>query len=621
MNGSDLSMNTVHDPNSLRWWIFQGNPKYYNVIGAVADLNTLTWAVNQYGKQIKKGDKAYIWVSGPKGGIIASGTILCDPEMKEPVKDDPYNLERDHATPFRAVDIQLERRFVITRTSLLADERTKSLQILVQPNATNFPVTQDQASAIENILVGGTEPEGSTGQTVVSSVSNRKYWMYAPGEGARLWDEFFSEGIMGLGWDELGDLRQYSTKEAMKKKMKAIYGEEYSYKNAAHATWQFANDIRPGDIVFAKRGVSKILGRGIVTSTYMFDETRDEYNHTHRINWTHRGEWKVDERIIMKTLTDITPYTDYHKRLESMFAETEDSDLDQVEESAIYETYTKEDFLSEVFTSEKDYIALKGLLLKKKNLILQGPPGVGKTYAAERLAYSIMGQKDTSRVRVVQFHQSYSYEDFVMGFRPDGQGFSLKHGPFYDFCKEAEPDDREYFFIIDEINRGNLSKIFGELLMLIENDKRGEKHAIRLLYSDEQFHVPDNVHIIGMMNTADRSLALIDYALRRRFAFFEFQPGFQTEGFKKHQASVDNKKFDALVEVVNAMNRAISDDNSLGEGFQIGHSYFTESAVDDEWLSGLVEFELIPLIKEYWFDEPPKVQQWEQKLRGAINGA
>src|SRR5699024_7318145 len=154
------------------------------------------------------------------------------------------------------------------------------------------------------------------------------------------------------------------------------------------------------------------------------------------------------------------------------------------------------------------------------------------TYAAKRLAYSVIGEQDRSRVQIVQFHQSYSYEDFLMGYRPrESGGFTLTEGPFYRFCEDARADDPTppYFFIIDEINRGNISKIFGELLMLIESDKRGTE--LRLLYKHESFSVPPNVHIIGMMNTADRSLAVLDYALRRRFGFFEMAPGFRTEGF------------------------------------------------------------------------------------------
>ncbi len=460
--------------------------------------------------------------------------------------------------------------------------------------------------------------ETHQGPTTLDKGSDKKcYWMYAPGEGSYLWDEFYTKGIMGIGWDELGDLNQYPTKESMKEKMKITYGEEYSYKNSGHATWQFVNEMKIGDVIFVKKGLKKIIGRGVVTSDYIFDESREEYRHIHKVDWTNKGEWDHEGQIVMKTLTNITPYTDYYKRLEDMFAATTDEVLILDDEVSQYDSYSAKDFLSEVFITEERYNTLNNLLIRKKNIILQGAPGVGKTYAAERLAYSIMGEKDTSRVMVVQFHQSYSYEDFIMGYRPTESGFSLAKGPFYKFCKEAEPDDREYFFIIDEINRGNLSKIFGELLMLIENDKRAKE--VRLLYSDEQFSVPDNVYIIGMMNTADRSLAMIDYALRRRFAFYEFEPAFGNAGFKRYQAALANKNLDRLVETVEAMNRIISDDASLGRGFCVGHSYFCSGdTIDDGWLSELVEYELIPLIKEYWFDELSKEEHWSRKLRGAI---
>lgn len=288
-----------------------------------------------------------------------------------------------------------------------------------------------------------------------------------------------------------------------------------------------------------------------------------------------------------------------------------------IETSGDIEVYTSDDFLQDVFMSEQRYNILKNLLLTKKNIILQGAPGVGKTYAAKRLAFSIMGEKDNSRVKMIQFHQSYSYEDFIMGFRPTETGFELKNGVFYEFCRKAAKDDREYFFIIDEINRGNLSKIFGELFMLLEHDKRGVE--LQLLYSDEQFSIPSNVYIIGMMNTADRSLAMLDYALRRRFAFFDIFPAFDSNGFRAYQKNVNNPKFDNLITTVEQLNEAISNDESLGEGFCIGHSYFcTKLTINDEWINSVVEFELIPLLKEYWFDEPTKVRNWTNTLRGVI---
>lgn len=222
---------------------------------------------------------------------------------------------------------------------------------------------------------------------------------------------------------------------------------------------------------------------------------------------------------------------------------------------------------------------------------------------------------------MVQFHQSYSYEDFIMGFRPCSNGFELRQGAFYTFCKKAQDDpDNEYFFIIDEINRGNLSKIFGELFMLIESDKRGGM-GLQLLYADERFSVPANVLIIGMMNTADRSLAMMDYALRRRFAFFDMAPGFATEGFRSYQESLHSDRFDRLIACVESLNQAISEDESLGDGFRIGHSSFcnlTPETLTDSDLTGIVRFELVPLLREYWFDEPQKVKDWTARLESAV---
>lgn len=283
------------------------------------------------------------------------------------------------------------------------------------------------------------------------------------------------------------------------------------------------------------------------------------------------------------------------------------------------ETYSKEDFLSEVYMTSEKYDSLKGLLLNKKNIILQGAPGVGKTFAAKRLAYSIMGVKDESRVEFIQFHQNYSYEDFIMGYKPSGEGFELQNGIFYKFCQKASNNQEiPYFFIIDEINRGNMSKIFGELLMLIEKDYRGNR--MTLAYNGLPFSVPKNVYIIGMMNTADRSLALIDYALRRRFSFFAMEPGFSSEGFRLYLDSFNDDTFYALIEKVKELNFEIAKDSSLGSGFCIGHSYFCgQDECTDEWMQSVVEYDILPMLEEYWFDEPAKIQKWQNILRGVFN--
>lgn len=283
-------------------------------------------------------------------------------------------------------------------------------------------------------------------------------------------------------------------------------------------------------------------------------------------------------------------------------------------------SYTKKDFLSEVYMNENQYDRLSGVLLNKMNLILQGAPGVGKTFTAKRLAYSLMGEKDDSRIEFVQFHQNYSYEDFVMGYRPSGDSYELKYGIFYQFCKKAENQpDKKFFFIIDEINRGNLSKIFGELLMLIEKDYRGTKAT--LAYNGMPFSVPKNLYIVGMMNTADRSLAMIDYALRRRFSFFEMAPAFESKGFKEYQHSLDNRTFNELISEIVKLNGEIPRDKSLGKGFCIGHSYFcgkTKETCTNEWMQSVVNYDILPMLSEYWFDDDTKVQRWDHILHGVF---
>lgn len=450
-------------------------------------------------------------------------------------------------------------------------------------------------------------PDEPATNRVDSNVKEIDYWIYSPGDNACMWDEFYNLGIMGIGWDDVTDLKEFTSKEEIKNYMKKVYDPSYSYKNNAHCLWQFANEIKIGDVIFVKKGMHKIIGKGVVTSEYIYDSARETYKHIRKVEWTNKGEWEHPGKAVMKTLTCISPYPDYVQRLLSLFAEDIlEETSEQIEIK--YPPYTKDDFLNKVYMDEDTYNTLTELLEAKYNVILQGAPGVGKTFAAKRLAYSIMGQKDTSRVAMVQFHQSYSYEDFIQGYRPSKDGFELVNGAFYKFCKEAEEDnERPYFFIIDEINRGNLSKILGELMMLIEKDKRGEK--IKLLYSNEWFTVPQNVRIIGMMNTADRSLALMDYALRRRFAFFDFAPAFSSEGFKNYLSEKDSPKLEKLIAAVESLNSTISTDESLGDGFRIGHSYFcTDDEITDEWLKSVVEYEVIPLIKEYWFDEPTKVR-------------
>ena len=306
-----------------------------------------------------------------------------------------------------------------------------------------------------------------------------------------------------------------------------------------------------------------------------------------------------------------------------LYAEKEsDIELETPEpeiEAPAVDPYDKAAFLNQVYMSGERYDTLVALLKHRKNVILQGAPGVGKTFAAKRLAWSMMGEQDESRIQFVQFHQNYAYEDFIMGYKPDGNGFKLTEGIFYEFCQRAGHDkNRDYFFIIDEINRGNLSKIFGELMMLIEKDYRGTPAT--LAYTRKSFTVPENIFIIGMMNTADRSLAMIDYALRRRFSFYDMEPGFDTEGFQAYQKGLDNETFDRLIECVRELNRAILKDPALGAGFRIGHSYFcNQQECTDEWMKAVVYYDILPTLREYWFDDSATLKQWENRLSGVFD--
>lgn len=450
-----------------------------------------------------------------------------------------------------------------------------------------------------------------------------KYWCYSPGYQGEHWQEFREKGIMAINWSEIGDLKQFSSREEMRQAIIDSQNAPDSNKmNDSLATWQFANTIKIGDIICVKRGKNEVLGRGVVTSDYIFDENQPRYLRNIRyVKWQDVPEnGNFPYAFPTKTLTDMTPYASYVEAFEELFG-NEPRIKDAVQ---TYKPYDKQKFLEEVFMSEGEYDELVGLLKYKKNIILEGAPGVGKTFAAKRLAYSIIGEKNVERVKVIQFHQSYSYEDFIEGFRPqtNSNGFVICDGVFKKFCQKAKEDpDNKYFFIVDEINRGNLSKIFGELFMLIEKDKRNIE--LPLLYSGDMFSIPNNLYFIGMMNTADRSLAIMDYALRRRFAFFRMKPAFcasdaeSSSKFFSYISSKNNQKLVDLAKKIYILNQKIEKDESLGSGFCIGHSYFCfneEKKVTNDMVDNIIKYEVAPLLREYWFDNPEMAEGEIKKL-------
>lgn len=606
----------------------------------------------------------------------------------------------------------------------------------------------------------------------------RRIWLVAPGKKARRWDAFYSEGIIGIDYLEgLGDLTQFGDEEEIRQKLQEHEESDSSKVNDTRSCWDFARVMRPGDVLFAKRGVSQIVGYGFVSGEYRFDAKRDSFRHVRTVDWTGKGEWDLpsDVKLPLKTLTDVTKKSDLVATISQIvgfdwneaheteppsrgevrssgeaywwlnanpqiwsfedlavgsrqtytshndngnkrqkyryFQEVKAGDIlvgyvtspqrevvgicritkalhtsehvEQIEfekierlaKPVLYETlkgipelekceplinhqgslfklradeyeairslidelnpaetpapepYTKQMGMKGLFLTENQFDEALDALREKKNIVLQGPPGVGKTFVARRLAKALIGSDDPQRIEMIQFHQSYSYEDFIQGFRPTARGtFDLRYGVFHQFCRRAQRDEsggRPYVFVIDEINRGNLSKIFGELMMLLEADKRGAEFAIPLAYatdSNDKFYIPDNLHFIGTMNTADRSLAMVDYALRRRFRFLTLRPEFDSVAFREHLSSkgADGSLIDRIIGRMKALNDTIAaDTKNLGSGYQIGHSYFCPRngiSVNEDWYRRVVEAEILPLIEEYWFEDEKKVDQHRSAL-------
>ena len=540
-----------------------------------------------------------------------------------------------------------------------------------------------------------------------------KYWLYAPGENANMWEEFLQDGTMGLGWDNLGDLNEYATKEDIATRLQELSDSNSSKANDATANFDFKENISIGDIIISKKGRSAYLGYGIVTSNYYYDESVALYKHKRKVNWIKNGHWESEHSTALKTLTDITniPYKPNPSILapkaildliNAPISNTMNQPINQIlygppgtgKTFKLKDQYfpmytTKESSLSaeqhfknvvsecswwqvialallELGTASKVADIMNNRWVKKKSELsdaksirpimwsclqshtIQTSETVG---VKQRQAPFIFNKKNESNWEILEievreqipelyemlesvnnfnpssdkeiqryvfttFHQSYSYEDFIEGIKPvmidselDGNvTYHIEDGVFKQLCKKAalDPENR-YAIFIDEINRGNVSAIFGELITLIEQDKRkGATNAMSALlpYSKNQFSVPQNIDIYGTMNTADRSVEALDTALRRRFSFEEMLP--KPELLKNKGENGSGKVGDIVLEdlliTINERIEALVDRDHT-----IGHAFFME--VDSlESLRNVFANKVIPLLQEYFYGDYAKME-------------
>ena len=409
----------------------------------------------------------------------------------------------------------------------------------------------------------------------------KRYWLYSPGEQAVKWEEFYNEGIMAIGWDELGDLENYTDRKSILEALINNYGGGEDQRNNVSAIDDFCNGenkINKGDIVIAKKGTKTLLGYGKVISDYYFDEERATYKHYRKVKWLKKGVWDANNNLPTKTLTDVTTYN---------------SDIEGIK----YAQYLL-NIMNGNTQAQENNLIIK-LLKYKPQIILQGPPGTGKTREAKRIAKALLGLGENDSLegneqfKLIQFHPSYSYEDFVRGIIAETVDekikYSVKDKILGSFAQEALKDkDKPYVLVIDEINRANLSAVLGELIYALEY--RGE--AVQSMYAIEgenNLTLPPNLYIIGTMNTADRSVGHIDYAIRRRFAFVNILPKDLTNELGDQFESA------LFAKVTNLFNTNLSSEFKKEE-VQLGHSYFItkNTPIDIRW-----EYEIKPILLEY----------------------
>lgn len=678
--------------NDVGYWVFQCNPQFFKIEEALQNNAITDWNITNHKDKIKVGDKIILWVTGENAGCYALGEVTGFPSKIHNSTDNEY-WQINEKDQIKA-PIKITHNFVnnpIKKEQILSNPKLKNLKYGIQ--GTNFTATKTEFEALFKMA---------------QSSNPTQYWLYSPGERAKYWNEFYEKGIMALGWDELGDLNQYQSNDEVNNRFKEIEADDKSRMNFAKANFEFLSKAKIGDYVLVKSGRQELVGYGVISSDYYFDESRETYKSCRKVDWKEKGNWNVDHDMVVKTFTEVGKYKtedlNYAKYGERLLAIMKDNILEK--------------------TTQLPTIT------HPLNTIFYGPPGTGKTYhtilrAAEIISNKTIQNYDEAkrifqehlgnRIEFITFHQNYSYEDFIQGLRPiqNSNGplaFEMKDGifkkiahraeenylssqwkeinkrpfedTFQDFFEEllkGEVEEIEipmkkasyyitnigskslefrkasggtahtlsintlrqmyisestmdiqglsayyaplldqllkkgkskgnsttgkelqsYVIVIDEINRANISRVFGELITLIEPDKRlGAANELSIkLPNDEVFCIPKNLYLIGTMNTADKSIALLDIALRRRFDFEPMYPIYETNGAPIPFASHLEK-----------MNQEII--RSKGYDFQIGHAYFMG---ENENLVSIINQKVIPLLMEYFMNDGGEVKRILQK--------